>query len=195
VFGRFAEVYHLMKLSFSLLLFFSFVASAHSGYNINDSINIYLKIKDADKENNFSTSDILASIAILISLLSIFITFLINTKNNKKSVLDIYWMREVIIPSFLDPFIEFHLSALNEFKSSATKGDFYKNFALVKINEIREKSRVISISDNNLRKKIADIIEEFEDDMYDVESALDFEKLLDSFSMKVVKEIQKTQIN
>lgn len=177
------------------MFFFSFVASAHSGYNINDSINISLNIKDVDKDNNISTSDILASIAIVISLLTIIISSLTNNKNNKKSVLDIYWMREVIIPSFLDPFIKFHLSALNEFKSSATKGDFYRNFALVKINEIREKSRVISISDNNLRKKIVGIIEEFEDDMYNVESALDFEILLDSFSMRIVKEIQKTQID
>ncbi|WP_458309743.1 hypothetical protein, partial [Providencia sp. CRPN17576] len=84
---------------------------------------------------------------------------------------------------------------LKEFKSAATKGDFYTNFALLKINEIREKSRIISISDNNLKNKILEIIEDFEDEMYDVETEIDFEILLDSFSMKIVKEIQRSQIN
>ncbi|MBG6029348.1 hypothetical protein I5F10_18430 [Proteus mirabilis] len=186
-----------MKLSFSLLFFICAMASAHSStsYSIHDSVSISLNLNDLNEKPSFSTSDLLAFIAICISLLTIYISFKTNRKNDEKSVLDLYWMREVIIPSFLSPFIDFHLNALKEFKSAATKGDFYTNFALLKINEIREKSRIISISDNNLKNKILEIIEDFEDEMYDVETEIDFEILLDSFSMKIVKEIQRSQIN
>ncbi|WP_241647805.1 hypothetical protein [Rosenbergiella metrosideri] len=185
-----------MKLSSRFIVFFIFIftANAHAVCNVSDETNIYIASSPTDDKEAFSTSDILASAAIIISIITILISIYTNRESNKRSVLDMYWMREVIIPSFLDPFILFHLNALNEYKRSSSNGDFYMNFALSKINEIRNRSRVISISDNNLRDKVVEIIEEFEDSIYSVASAVEFEDLLDSFSMKVVKEIQASQI-
>ncbi len=68
-----------------------------------------------EKENSgLSASDIIASLALLVSAIALLYSWFQNNQNTKRAIKETFWMREVIIPKFLTPFFEFIQESLND---------------------------------------------------------------------------------
>jgi len=148
------------------------------------------------KDNDLSLSDIFAFTAIVISLVTFAYSIYSNFNLAKKSVKETFWMREVLIPKFIDGFFDFIQNSPAHYKlASGNSGIFYVNYALDKINLIKDSSKWLRVSSPGLEKVINNHIENFENDMMSVQDYESYKELLISFSTSVIKDIQEAQID
>ncbi len=158
-------------------------------------IRISLNVDKDKKDDEIKSSDVIASLALIASLISIFININLNNKNNKRSITETFWMREVLIPQFLERFFLFINDAPVSFKAANDLGDFFSSYALNELNELTDRSAILSVGCEGLGDTICDVIEEFEEDIMEIENFDDFSLLLATFASKIVNEIKQAQIN
>ena len=141
----------------------------------------------------FSTSDILAFFAILISIGTPIVTSFFSKRN---SVKEAFWMREVLIPQFSDVLFDFVKCSPDKLTSSQSMGEFYNNYALGIINSLKDSSRILGVSSKELTENLDRDIEYFEDEMMNITNVSDRDSyvlLLGDFARKAVSSIQKAQ--
>ena len=157
-------------------------------------IRISLNVDKDKKENEIKVSDIVALLALISSLMTIFITIYLNNKNTKRSITETFWMREILIPQFLDRFFLFINDAPIAFKAANDLGDFFSSYALNELNELTDRSSILSVGCDGLGSTICEVIENFEEGIMDIGNFDDFSLLLVRFASKVVNEIKTAQI-
>lgn len=148
-----------------------------------------------DKDDGIKLSDILSGFALLSSIFSVGYTIYLNNKNTSRSIKETFWMREVLIPQFLSRFFKFINEAPEKYKTSSDLGSFYSSYALNELNSLEDVSVVLSAGCDGLGATICDIIEEFQEQMMEVECSEDFSELLIKFTSNVVNAIKTAQIN
>lgn len=148
------------------------------------------------KDDKISLSDFFAFMAIVISIATLIYTAWFNINGNKKSVKEIFWMREVLIPKFLDNFFAFIQNSPAQYKAfNLSPSEFYRNYALGEINSIRDSSKWLRVSSETLEASIISHIEDFEDDMMAVTDYDGYVNLVFNLSSSVIKDIQNVQLD
>ncbi|EPZ2456032.1 hypothetical protein ACXLRS_001187 [Citrobacter youngae] len=156
-----------------------------------------------EKENSgLSASDIIASLALLVSAIALLYSWFQNNQNTKRAIKETFWMREVIIPKFLTPFFEFIQESPERYKSIVAGtpsnqglGVFYSTYALIEMNRIRDSSHLLSISSKNLGTAIKNHVEDFENEIMAISSYDDYVDTLGNFASKVIFDIQNAQMS
>jgi hypothetical protein len=155
-------------------------------------IKINLDI-NKEKPDSLTSSDILAFLALIFSASSLGFTIWSYNSSKSQSIKETFWMREVLIPRFLNKFFEFIQSAPECYKASNNLGDFYTTYALVELNLLRDASSILSAGHADLGANIKDVIEKFEDEVMAISTYDDLTALITKFAVQVVKVIQSAQ--
>lgn len=150
-------------------------------------------------DTGLSTSDIIATLALLISIIMSSYSIYQNKQTSQKTITEAFWMREILIPKFLTPFFSFIQESPEQYKSTVLiqnqgLGIFYSNYALSEMNKIRDSSQLLSISSKKLGAKIKIHVEDFENDIMQVNSYEQYIDTLTKFATNVIADIQKAQM-
>lgn len=148
-----------------------------------------------EKDDGIKVSDILSALALAASISGIWLTVYLNRTNNLRSIKEAFWMREVLIPRFLNRFFSFLNDAPTAFRASNNLGDFYSTYALTELNDLEDASVILSAGVPELGEKVANIIGEFNDEIMSITDESDFSRLLTDFSLDVVSTIREAQLN
>lgn len=158
-------------------------------------ITIKLDLESSDTESKFgSTGDWFSILALLISLASSGFSIYQYRSNKHSSIKETFWMREVLMPQFLEVFLAFIKNAPLRYDSVNNLGTFYTNYALSELNTLTDTTNLLAIGTSGLKSKIIGYIDDFENDVMNVTSRDELVALLDVFAENVVKEIQGSQI-
>ena len=156
---------------------------------------IHIKFdKGPSKEDNFGTSDIIAIGAAIISLLSILYTNYIDRRSRKASIHDEYWMREVIYPIFMQSLIEFVRDAPKQYRDVGGEMDvFVECYALDALNDIRDNTLFLNAIDSSLPELAQAAVDEFDDQLEDMNDESDLKNALAEVSKKIVVHLKSAQ--
>lgn len=158
-------------------------------------ITIKLDLESSDSESKFgSTGDWFSIFALLISLASSGFSIYQYRSNKHSSIKETFWMREVLMPQFLEVFLAFIKNAPLRYDSVNNLGTFYTNYALSELNTLTDTTNLLAIGTSGLKSKIIGYIDDFENHVMNVTSRDELVALLDVFAENVVKEIQGSQI-
>lgn len=134
--------------------------------------------------------------AVILSLITLFYTSHQNRKLKQQSIEEVFWMREVLIPHFMDNFLQFVKDSPSKFsESNQNKGLFYAQYALERLNELRESLILVQAIDDSLKQELDKAIEEFDELMgedTDMNSPMLNEALTD-MTKTVIQAIQRAQ--
>lgn len=108
-----------------------------------------------------------ATLAALLSIVTIVITIVMNNRARKQSINDQYWMREVIYPACLQPVTDFVRDAKSHYEASGNDlAVFFDSYALERMNQIRDTFMLsVAISpvlSNNLGHALDDLEDAFD---------------------------------
>ncbi len=148
------------------------------------------------KETETSWSDIGSIGAVFLSVVTLLYTQYQNRKLKQQSIEEVFWMREVLIPHFMDNFLQFVKDAPSKFsESNQNKGVFYAQYALERLNALRESLILVQAIDTSLKLKLDQAIEEFDELMGeegDMDSSI-LNDVLAEMTKKVIQAIQRAQ--
>ncbi|HHX8273703.1 TPA: hypothetical protein ACVOYM_002048 [Vibrio diabolicus] len=154
------------------------------------------KTEKAKEKSIFSTSDIIAFIAALVSGFSIYYSRQVDLRNRKASIHDGYWMREVIYPTFMQSLIEFVRDAPKHYRDA--DGDyelFFDCYALDALNQIRDNTSFLNSIDKELPEKAEQLVDDFEETLQSVNDSSELKDALSKGSASLVdllKSVQET---
>ncbi len=158
---------------------------------------INLKLDKPKKEANtgFSLSDIGSIGAVLISIISLVWTWLQTNRLKRQSIDEGFWMREILIPLFMDKFLIFVKDAPKHFEETMDATSFYIDYALEKLNELRESLVIADAIDTNLKAQLETAIENFENFMgeEDPTNSASFTVGLTTMASSVIQAIRQSQ--
>lgn len=155
---------------------------------------IKIKLEATDtKSKGIGASEMLAALALLVSGAGFLFTVRQAKKQQTTSIKETFWMREVLIPHFLDGFLAFVKEAPECYNASDNLGDFYVSYALNEINSLKDSVKILNVGQNGLGDTVSTIFEEFENDMMDVTDSDEFMSLLTQLAVNVINSIQDAQ--
>lgn len=152
---------------------------------------------DMDKlrsSDSLGASEILAGLAVLVSIGALCFQAYQFNKQKKSSIKEAFWMREVIIPRFLNRFLDFIEQAPEYYQSANNLTDFYQDYALLELNMLRDATELLNVGKRGLGEKVVELLLNFDDDVTEqVHNVSDLSMLLNELASKVIKEIQIAQ--
>ncbi|RXQ03304.1 hypothetical protein EGL69_13610 [Vibrio parahaemolyticus] len=168
-----------------------------SGSQPSYTIQVAIESPSRDvQDKDISWSDIGSIGAVILSVLTLLYTQYQNRKLKQQSIEEVFWMREVLIPHFMDNFLQFVKDAPSRFsESNQNKGRFYAQYALERLNALRESLILVQAIDTSLKIKLDQAIEEFDEFMGE-DGDMDTSTLNDvlaDMTKKVIQAIQKAQ--
>ena len=156
-------------------------------------IRVKLDIDKLQSSGGLGASDILAGLAFLVSLIAFgFQVFQFN-KQRSLSIKETFWMREVIIPRFLERFLNFIDEAPQCYQSANDMTDFYQTYAIPELNFLKDATGILNVGKAGLGIEVYHLIESFDDDVSEAKTVDDLSSLLNDLAVKVVKKIQVAQ--
>lgn len=174
----------------------SIFVSDVSNANINQ---VNSKLEPKDTEIYFlglKPSDLIAILALLVSAFTIWLNIRLATNSYKNSVHDEFWMRQILIPKFMNPFMKFIDESVGFYNGDLNV--YYRKFALDKLNELQDSIIVIEAVSPSLGKELTSIIEDFHDvvgEENSINSIEDFkEKVLLSSTRRAVIAMKNEQL-
>jgi len=155
---------------------------------------LLLQLKTAsEKSSGLKSSDILSFLAFVVSLMTFGYSIHQNNKKKSQSIKENFWMREVLIPHYLDGFLAFVKTAPTCYQASDSLGDFYTSYALSELNSIEESTYLLDAGSLGLGTKMRVVLSEFDDAIMDVNNNGELLTLLSELSSKSIKIIQNAQ--
>lgn len=153
--------------------------------------------KEKKSDNELKSSDLIAIIAIVVSAvlsaLTLYLTFLTNARNHKNSVHDEFWMRQILIPKFITPFMLFIDESVQKYiENEHNLTLYYVKYARVKLNQLQDSIIVIEAVSPSLGDKLSNIIESFHDKAGDAEGFSI--NNIDDFKVKLLMEASRDVI-
>ncbi|MEZ8191737.1 MULTISPECIES: hypothetical protein [Vibrio] len=156
-----------------------------------------LKETETVGASRVSLSDLGSIGALVIAIVTWFGTNKQSKRLQRQSIEEGFWMREVLIPHFMDDFLEFVKDAPKRFSETGNITQFYANYALAELNKLRESLILVKAINAELKMKFEEAIEDFEDTIGEDES-MDGQALnqaLTTMTVTVTNSIRKAQIN
>ncbi|EKF9739661.1 hypothetical protein [Vibrio cholerae] len=129
--------------------------------------NVGVEVPKAS-DNNLKPSDIIAIVAVVVSAFLSAVTLYLNfrsaSENHKNSVHDEFWMRQILIPQFINPFMRFIDESSAIFANNGNNlTDYYTSYALSQLNQLEDSIIVIKAVSPSLGEKLSQVIEDFHD--------------------------------
>ncbi|MFA0036480.1 hypothetical protein AB4423_07015 [Vibrio chagasii] len=199
-------VFVIFTLTFSNLVFSEEVADIQPSINqttvyagpITEVTLPDIKLKlDIDKiqsgSGGVSGSDILAGLALLVAFGTFGFQIYQHSQQKRVSIRESFWMREILIPRFLDRFLNFTNEAIECYQSAESLGDFYQSYALFELNFLKDASAILNAGYTGLGDDVYGLLESFDDDIQEVENVGQFSMLLNDLSLQVIKSIKSAQ--
>ncbi|WBA13447.1 hypothetical protein [Salinivibrio kushneri] len=134
--------------------------------------------------------------AFVIACVSLFRTESHNKQLKKRSIEDGFWVREVLIPHFMDTLLDFVKGAPKKFvECKNDTAEFVRSYALEQLNALRDSLIIAAAVDPNLKPKLEQSIDDFDDflgedediDLYALEEAL---AAMTSSATKAIRDVQ-----
>ncbi len=150
-------------------------------------------------DNQMKPSDMIALAAVFLSVLTLWLNYLIASNNHKNSVHDEFWMRQILIPKFMQPFMKFIDESVGKYvENDRDLAQYYVKYARIELNQLQDSILVISAVNPYLGEELTRIIENFHDIAGDGERISNLanfkEELLLDASRKVVLAIKAEQL-
>lgn len=140
---------------------------------------------------------VFAFLALIISLLHIAWTIQSKKGDKKRSIVDEFWLRKVIIPKILealDEYERFVNTSMPKFHSVTTKEqladkEVFSLSLLPKLNDIRDSIGVLGTLDRNESDKLIEILEVFEDNLnnFAEDELVEFETFIRKLYPKLIE--------
>ncbi|MGN2616978.1 hypothetical protein [Aliivibrio fischeri] len=152
-----------------------------------------INIKLDTKSKGIGASEMLSGLALIVSAAGFFFTVRQAKKQQRTSIKETFWMREVLIPHFLGGFLTFVKEAPECYNASENLGDFYVSYALNEINSLKDSVKILNVGQSGLGDTVSTIFDEFEDDMMDITNSDELMLLLTQLAVNVINSIQEAQ--
>lgn len=204
-------------MRFILLSFLSFSALATTASGTSTSVVaseplIYTDINRTDKpivirvdtrtptmkteveDTSFSTSDVIAIVAAVLSAVSIAYTRYVDVTNRKASIHDEYWMREVIYPTLMQSFIDYSKDAPKAFRRyNQNAVDYLREEGIDALNNVRDNTPFLNSIEDTLGEQAQGILDSLEEDLQEAQDVGEFKDTLSKASTKLIDLLKSAQ--
>ncbi|HEH9397341.1 TPA: hypothetical protein SIA27_003757 [Aeromonas salmonicida] len=186
-------------LGFSLPYTYSLPALYKTPYEPpidNGDINIFVPEKQDDKIFGIlSFSEVLSILAVIISMYSIHRTRKDISKNKIDEINEGYWLREVIIPSIMEPVMDFSKNAKDSYiHANRDLTVFFSTFYLRMNDRLLNSIVVTQVISQTLYDDLKERIIDLDDDLGNVRTDGDIDIIANEFVGFVVNRIKTEQL-
>lgn len=138
-------------------------------------------------------SAILSVMAFILSLLSFGWALYSFFKSRKRSVVDDYWMRQVIFPKCMEVVTDLVIEARNEFNMHSHLPDFYEKFFLEKSNAIRDNFLLARPLSDNIQEEVNKLLDDLDDALNEITSPDQLSELMSKFGEDIMVLLKNLQ--
>ncbi|MDX7800670.1 hypothetical protein SJS42_18720 [Aeromonas caviae] len=162
----------------------------------NSDINIFVPEKQDDKIFGvLSFSEVLSILAVIISMYSIYRARKDLSKNKIDEINEGYWLREVIIPSIMEPVIDFSKNAKDSYiHANRDLTVFFSAFYLRMNDRLLNSIVVTQVISQTLYDDLKERIIDLDDDLGNVRTDGDIDIIANEFVSFVVNRIKTEQL-
>ncbi|MDN3402068.1 hypothetical protein QL926_11380 [Pseudoalteromonas sp. APC 3213] len=138
-------------------------------------------------------SVLLSTLAFILSVLSFGWALYSFSKSRERSVIDDYWMRQVIFPKCMGVVTELVIEARSEFTKFSHLSDFYEKFFLEKSNAIRDNFLLARPLSENIQEEVNTLLDNLDDDLNEITSPDQLSGLMSKFGEDIMKLLKNLQ--
>ncbi len=131
--------------------------------------------------------------AFILSVLSFGWALYSFSKSRERSVIDDYWMRQVIFPKCMGVVTELVIEARSEFTKFSHLSDFYEKFFLEKSNAIRDNFLLARPLSENIQEEVNTLLDNLDDDLNEITSPDQLSGLMSKFGEDIMKLLKNLQ--
>jgi hypothetical protein len=138
-------------------------------------------------------SVLISSLAFILSVLSFAWALYSFSKSRERSVVDEYWMRQVIFPKCMGVVTELVVEARSEFNKYSDLADFYEEFFLEKSNAIRDNFLLAKPLSESIQEEVNILLDYLDDDLNEITSPDQLSGLMSKFGKDIMDLLKNLQ--